>query len=288
MTELRSVARNEMPIFVVGSHRSGSTLLRLMLDSHEHIACPPESKFIAGLNEFIHYPQVLLALGSMGFNRSALYSRLGEFVNSIHMDYATRSGKRRWADKTPNYYRLVNFIDELFCRNVLFLVMVRHPLDTIASLREILFPWFYNSDPDLTAWVNRYGDDKYSFARLWTEVYGRLYVNMQADSGRFHVVRYEDIVRWPDSTLQETMAFLDESCSSALVDRVFNIKHDAGFQDPKITKTAVVHGESVNRWRTWPDGEVAALWEMVEAVAKCFGYSSPSKQNAGSVEEIDR
>jgi hypothetical protein len=31
------------PFFILGSHGSGSTLLRLMLDSHERLAVPPET-----------------------------------------------------------------------------------------------------------------------------------------------------------------------------------------------------------------------------------------------------
>ena len=33
-------------IFIFGCQRSGTTLLRYLLDSHSKIACPPETKFI--------------------------------------------------------------------------------------------------------------------------------------------------------------------------------------------------------------------------------------------------
>ena len=39
------------PFFIVGSSRSGSTLLRLMLDSHSRIAIPSETWYIAALLE---------------------------------------------------------------------------------------------------------------------------------------------------------------------------------------------------------------------------------------------
>src|SRR5438270_13758687 len=34
------------PIFIVGCQRSGTTLLRLMLDSHQNISCGPETRFL--------------------------------------------------------------------------------------------------------------------------------------------------------------------------------------------------------------------------------------------------
>jgi Sulfotransferase family len=33
------------PVFVLCSGRSGSTLLRVLLDAHPDLACPPEAKF---------------------------------------------------------------------------------------------------------------------------------------------------------------------------------------------------------------------------------------------------
>jgi len=39
----------DAPIFIVGSPRSGTTLLRLMLNQHPRIAIPPESLFLPQL-----------------------------------------------------------------------------------------------------------------------------------------------------------------------------------------------------------------------------------------------
>ena len=38
--------------FIVGSPRSGTTLLRAMFDSHPELAIPPESYFVVGLAGF--------------------------------------------------------------------------------------------------------------------------------------------------------------------------------------------------------------------------------------------
>ena len=57
-TTLRVVAASELhldtvPIFMTGVFRSGTTLLRYVVDSHSRICCPPESKFLRVLSELI-------------------------------------------------------------------------------------------------------------------------------------------------------------------------------------------------------------------------------------------
>ncbi|MEO8322834.1 MAG: sulfotransferase, partial [Actinomycetota bacterium] len=40
---------DDTPFFIVGSARSGTTLLRMMLNAHPEVALPPESRFIVEL-----------------------------------------------------------------------------------------------------------------------------------------------------------------------------------------------------------------------------------------------
>jgi Sulfotransferase family len=57
--------RSRDPVFVLCMSRSGSTLLRLILDTHPDLACPPETNIpavlLAQLNDLHHrlgYPPV--------------------------------------------------------------------------------------------------------------------------------------------------------------------------------------------------------------------------------------
>ena len=112
--------------FVVGVGRSGTTLLRLMLDAHPQLAIPPESHFI---------PQFIQASGRLRFNpriavrtiREDPHRRWPDFgldqedllealaaldpfntadaLRGFYLLYAHRHGKDRWGDKTPDYVR---------------------------------------------------------------------------------------------------------------------------------------------------------------------------------------
>jgi hypothetical protein len=104
------------PIFVVGCHRSGTTLLRFILDTHPLVACPPESKFIAGLAAAFNYPQALDGLFALGVSEDMYLAELRGIVERSMGRYLASRGKERWVDKTPNYYRILPFIDRLFGR----------------------------------------------------------------------------------------------------------------------------------------------------------------------------
>lgn len=41
------------PIFIVGCQRSGTTMLRLILDSHPRISCGPETRFLEDMERIV-------------------------------------------------------------------------------------------------------------------------------------------------------------------------------------------------------------------------------------------
>ena len=103
-----------LPVFLVGCHRSGTTLARFLLDAHPNLACPPESKFIAGLKAFHDYPQCRPALFSLGFDEDDVLCESRRMIERFLGGFAGRQRKPRWIDKTPNYFRLLPFIDAVF------------------------------------------------------------------------------------------------------------------------------------------------------------------------------
>ena len=260
------------PAYIMGSMRSGSTLLRYILDAHDEIACPPETKFVGGIDAFLDYPQTLPGLWSIGVTPPALYNRLGAFVNSILADYARRRNKRRWIDKTPSYYRLVPVIERMFNEQVLYVVIVRHPLDCIASLETFTELSTTHEDPDIVRIAAQHGKGRYAWALYWREVYNRLRYHIEEKPDRFSVVRYEDLVREPDAAVRRVLRFLGESYQPGIVDKAFSVPHDEGYQDLKITRTTAVHRKSVGCSNAWTTSGRTAAWNIVRDTANFYAY----------------
>ena len=110
-----------MPI-IVGAPRSGTTLLRFMLDSHHDMAIPPETGFLVLARRFKRTGDELRrefftalsdppAWKDFGIPADSFWDALlkihpfsaAEGYRSFYRMYAARFGKDRWGDKTPLY-----------------------------------------------------------------------------------------------------------------------------------------------------------------------------------------
>src|SRR5688500_10629794 len=96
------------PAFVLSSVRSGSTLLRVLLDSHSQIHSPPELH-LRRLRVRVRTPQATRALAAIGLDRVQLRYLLWDRL--LHRELAA-SGKRVLVNKTPNDVFVVDRISE--------------------------------------------------------------------------------------------------------------------------------------------------------------------------------
>ncbi len=87
-------APTDRPIFVIGSPRSGTTLLRMVLDSHPRISCGEETHFLRELEPITgkHWRM----LEPYGFPKTYWVERVRGLYEGFQADYLARRGKARW------------------------------------------------------------------------------------------------------------------------------------------------------------------------------------------------
>jgi hypothetical protein len=211
----------ERPIFIVGVHRSGTSLLRYMLNSSPRIYIAPESDFIPRF--FLGKPQQELddeAIDSLlqtifsEYNnyRSEWQGELPEasafveampdrtptsFLATLYGTYAEQHQAERWGDKTPIYASYMDLIDRLF-PNAQFIHIIRDGRDAALSMLDKWADREFHVDPFFAArnWVRRIRRAQASGARLGPD--------------RYCEVRYEALVADPDGELAKLCQFLDE------------------------------------------------------------------------------
>ena len=286
-----------MPI-IVGSPRSGTTLVRLMLDAHPDLAIPPETGFLPSIAERSQIEpaatvQELIDLVTR-FPPDAPawkdfqipgedYARhvqgldpfsLADGVRAFYRMYAARCGKSRWGDKTPLYCRYLAEL-EAFLPEARFVHIVRDGRDVAVSLRS---RWF---SP---------GHDIRVQAEYW-----RINVLAGRQDGaacaNYLEVRYEDVVRQPEPTLRTICDFLElafdpqmlrwherapERLAEHLTRRTVTgqviVTHEERIEQQRATLSAL-DPSKIGVWRTHLDLDERRIFtEVAGDVLALFGY----------------
>jgi len=118
------------PLLVLGVRRSGTTLLRVMLDRHPALAVPDESYFIPQLadrqrsaidvDSFADDLRRLPTIRDWEIPLEEVRRRLrpgmplGAAIAAVYETYAALHGKSRWGDKTPMYMQRLRLLERLF------------------------------------------------------------------------------------------------------------------------------------------------------------------------------
>ena len=101
-------AFDDTGVFIVGCARSGTTLLRMILDSHPEICAGEETGL---LNEM----QIVLDhrwahLKHFGLSREEIQKEMRDLFLTFHHRQCQTASKRKWIDKTPSYVKNLRFI----------------------------------------------------------------------------------------------------------------------------------------------------------------------------------
>jgi hypothetical protein len=264
------------PIFVLGHPRSGTTLMRWILDSHPRICCVSDSYIIRTLRQaFWSGTRDLQNLRRMGIPDSRLKELVVRFIGSIYDIIAKQAGKQVWADKTNVYAEHADFLAWLYDSNCRFVIVVRHGFDVVSS--DFFDKQGWGSGGSAGEGSIAAGFPLEGHLRAWVKTNEYLHRFLTRNPRLCIAVRYEDMVREPDRWAKEVFTFLGESYPADLLDKVFEHDHDptrAGpvFEDPKIRSTKKVETDRVDRWRQWPEGLSSSLAEIANPALRLWGY----------------
>jgi hypothetical protein len=282
-------------IVVLGTPRSGTTLLRRVLGSHPQIAAMGESNLLGACARFLESERIaedveigaLAGLGQAGFARDEVLARLREFAFAFHRDHAARLGKPRWAEKTAFDAFHVGGIDELCGGHAYFLCVIRHGLDVACSLEELSGK---NGGylRELHGYVQRYPRPLEAFTHAWVDMTRAIRAFAARHPGNALLLRYEDLVANPSEVLANAFRFVGESFDPALLEGALQGAGDVGLGDWKTYARRTIGPESVGRWKSlsrWTVGQLGAIAN--ETLVDC-GYEPVAVQGGRDSEEARR
>jgi Sulfotransferase family len=254
------------PIFIIGCQRSGTSLLRRILDSHSGIACPPESKFLLPLTEILRSDAALRGLASMGYSREEVAKALSASASAFFEGYATAQGKRRWADKTPNYIDCLGELWEMFGTGTRFVVLIRNGLDVAYSLANPR-----RSYPAIEELVREEkGNVPVAAGRFWALQNEKIERFRTAHPSSCVQIRYEELTATPEPVLRSVFEFVGEPWESAVL-QYNSLRHHSGFEDHEVVRKSRIRANS-GRYRSWPEQIVEDVTSACQPTLRFLGY----------------
>ena len=266
------------PLFLVGCGRSGSTMLRLMLDAHPDLAVPGESHFIPGLRRRFpdpvrrdqltaallrtpHFRHWKVAESSVWGRVQALGSpAFASVVEAAFLANADEHGARRWGDKTPAYVHAIPLLHGLW-PDARFVHLIRDGRDVALSYRSL--HW----GPD-TVWAA---------ARKWRrDVEAGIRDGQPLGTDHYLETRYEDLVADPKQVLRTICAFADLPFDATMLDPQARLGHptlapDGGRAFHARSERAVEAG--ARAWRTeMSPGDVGRFEAVAGRLLTDLGY----------------
>jgi hypothetical protein len=275
------------PLLVLGVRRSGTTLLRVVLDRHSELAVPDESYFVPQLadrhggrvdpEEFVDDLRRLPALREWGVSADAVGARLrsgmglGEAMAAVYETYAADRGKPRWGDKTPMYMQHLPLLERLF-PTARYVHLVRDGRD--AGLSFLAMPrgivtesWGHPRTPG-------------GFACQWrTEVRAAQALGGRVGD-RYLEVRYEELVADAAGVVERICAFAGLPYEPAMLEYEGTVDVSAKPHQQRLRQAPT---PSVRDWREdMAPQDVAAFEAVAGDLLAELGYETATRPSAAA------
>ncbi len=269
----------ESPIFIVGASRSGTSLMRNILNRHPRIGICGETHFhhyvykrrkhfgnLADLKNRRRVIEEYLGLRRLRFitDRAGLSEALmregssyQHLFTSFVKFHALSGAKQRWGEKTPQHAFFAETLCDWFPSGTI-IHMIRDPRDVVASLQRM--PWGHDSVvPNARRWLNH-----------------NLAAHRCHGKRAYFPVQYEELVTQPEREVARICARLGEEYFPGLLDPTGHQVHP-----PPATwtqgATKPITTERLGTWRQeLTPKQVAQIEWVIGPHMETFGYGRES------------
>jgi hypothetical protein len=274
------------PVIVLGVRRSGTTLLRVMLDRNPELAVPDESYFVPQLarrhrgvvdpDAFLDDLRRLPTLAEWGLEPDAVAARLrpgmpaGEAIAAVFATYAAERGKPRWGDKTPLYMQHLPVLERLF-PDARYVHLIRDGRDAALS--------FLSVPAGLMTEGWGHPRDARGFACQWaTEVVAARVLGARVGPSRYLELRYEALVADTEAALRAICAYADLVYDPGMLDYVGRTDSARKAHQQRLNEPPRA---GVRAWRTeMSDDDRRRFEEVAGALLDELGYEVATRGHA--------
>jgi Sulfotransferase family len=256
------------PLILLGVSRSGTTLLRVILDRSPGVAIPDESFFVPLLarrhgravdaERFLDDVSRIQAIRDWGLSVADVAGRVrsgmptGEAIAAVYEAFADAACKPRWGDKTPMYMRHLGMLEELF-PDAQYVHLIRDGRDAALSFLQMPEGTFTRT------WAHPRSAAQ--FACLWRREVGDARVlGRRVGEARYQEVRYEELVADPESVVRRICVFAAIPFERTMLDYAGAVDVSA---KPHQQRLLMPPTSGVRSWRQDMSPDDAAAFEAI-------------------------
>lgn len=285
-------SRNMSIVYIGGMPRSGTTLLRVMLDSHPSIRCGGETRVIPRMlnlrNSWVKAPIESKRLLEAGITQEVLDRAVGEFM----LEIIARHGRpaERLCNKDPFTLKSAVYIKSLF-PNAQFLYMIR---DGRAVAHSIVSRKVTISGFDIT--------DYRQCLKKWNSATSSMYEQCKTLGPKVCLpVYYEQLVLHPEQVLRGILQFLKLPWNQTVLHHEKYVNQPDGIELSKLERSTdqvvkPVNTETLSKWvgaipadvvRDMPD--IAPMLSVLgyDPLANPPNYGDPDAFVLGKMKQIE-
>lgn len=251
--------------FIVGSARSGTTLLRMMLNAHPRVAVPPESRFVVELYtgsdevvvaDFLRSLEAHKRWSTWGVPITSVADQLGgkqsapyaEALEACYRAFAATRDKNLYGDKTPRYVEHIELLHRLWPQ-ARFVHLVRDGREVALSYADVPF------GPKTVA----------KAARLWaTRVDKGVAAGRALPEDLYLELRYEDLLADTEERARALSSFLGFDFDPAMLENAKRPQADVLERAARYNPHVL---QEIGRTRSWSEQMPKSQVEVFEAVA---------------------
>jgi tetratricopeptide (TPR) repeat protein len=231
---------SDVPVFILGMPRSGTSLMEQILSSHPDIFGAGELKFLTGILENIDLAGMRVRMGEedpvFAYDMNASWEMRGQRYVDKLVKLAGR-GYKRIVDKMPGNYNFVGLIHAIL-PNAKIIHSRRDPIETCLSCYRIHFAeghqWTYNLR-ELGRFYKRY----WGLMQYWREKF----------PGVMYEVNYEDNVADVEGQARRLIDYLGLEWNDNCLE-FYNT--DRPVKTASVTQVRKpIYTTSTNRWRKY-------------------------------------
>uniref|UniRef100_A0A7I4YB25 Protein-tyrosine sulfotransferase n=1 Tax=Haemonchus contortus TaxID=6289 RepID=A0A7I4YB25_HAECO len=263
----RQILSNDEPlIFVGGVPRSGTTLMRVMLDAHPDIRCGEETSvipYVLGMRLHFESKGWIKALNGSGISQKALDDATSAFLLEVIREHG--SVAKRLCNKDPfTAFHLPTLI-RMF-PNAKHILMIRDARATIHSMidRNVPVSGFNHSDPE-------------SMFKAWNNLISRMVFTCSNAKGLCLKVYYERLVQRPSDEARRILHFLDVPWSDDVLSHQDKIGDEIHLNPKEFSTSQVKEKVNEKALTTWFGCYPEVLLKKIDRLApmlRKLGYDT--------------